>query len=114
LSDVLTIDFETRSPLDIKKVGIYRYIEDPRTHVLCYAANYRGNEGVYFYPEYLPGWMRDALNDPDVEIHAHNATVERLIIQRICSVEFGWPYPENQSVPVLSGSCGSPRPPPCS
>jgi DNA polymerase len=94
LSDVLTIDFETRSPLDIKKVGIYRYIEDPRTHVLCYAANYRGNEGVYFYPEYLPGWMRDALNDPDVEIHAHNATVERLIIQRICSVEFGWPFPK--------------------
>jgi DNA polymerase len=87
----ILIDFETRSPLDLKKVGIYRYIEDPRTHILCFAASYNGFRNVFYDPKEIPDWLFYALADDSVPVHAHNATVERLIIQRICTPEHGWP-----------------------
>lgn len=89
----LTIDFETRSILDIRKVGIYRYTEHPSTRVLCFAVEHNGNFGVFYNAHMfnLPEWFLNALLDPDVEIHAHNATVERLIMERICVKHHGWP-----------------------
>ena len=33
----LHIDFETRSELDIKKVGAYKYAKHPSTEILCMA-----------------------------------------------------------------------------
>jgi DNA polymerase len=91
LSKILTLDFELRSPLDITRVGAYRYMEDPRTSILCYAANFNGNEGIFFDPDNPPWWLFEALDDRKVLIHAHNATVERLAIQLICSRFHGWP-----------------------
>jgi DNA polymerase len=93
--DPLLIDFETRSPLDIREVGIYRYVEDPRTDVLCFAVK-QGRRSDYFlgnqlHADDLPWWVLDALEDEEVELHAHNATVERLIIRRIMGPRYKWP-----------------------
>jgi DNA polymerase len=87
----LTIDFETRSILDLKKVGIYKYVEHPSTRVLCFAAEFNGYFDTFFDVDNLSDWLFDALNDPKVVIHAHNATVERLIIQRILTPRHDWP-----------------------
>lgn len=93
MPDALTIDFETRSPLDLKAVGIYRYTEDPRTEVLCFHANYKGKGHTSFSMDVfdMPDWLYDALADDDVPVHAHNATVERLVIKRIGEARYGWP-----------------------
>lgn len=90
----LLIDFETCSPLDLKKVGIYRYTEDPRTFVRCFAAK-QGKRQHYQLGDFheIPTWLADALADDDVPLHAHNATVERLIISRIMGPRHGWPVP---------------------
>ena len=95
MPDPLLIDFETRSPLDLKEVGIYRYVEDPRTDVLCFAVK-QGHRKDYFlgnqlHAADLPWWVLDALEDDDVPLHAHNATVERLIVRRIMGPRYGWP-----------------------
>jgi DNA polymerase len=93
MPDPLLIDFETRSPLDIREVGIYRYVEDPRTTVLCYAAKQGDRQGWWVPGPELPYWVEDALADDDVLLHAHNSTVERLIIREIMGPRYGWPVP---------------------
>ena len=37
VSNIASIDFETGSCVDLKKVGAFRYAEDPTTMVLCMA-----------------------------------------------------------------------------
>jgi len=92
MPDPLLIDFETRSPLDIREVGIYRYVEDPRTSVLCVAAKWGAVQG-WWTPENTASWVLDALGDNDVLLHAHNSTVERLIVREIMGPRYGWPVP---------------------
>jgi DNA polymerase len=93
--DPLLIDFETRSPLDIREVGIYRYVEDPRTSVLCYAVK-RGDKQGWFTPDQMPTWVLNALLGDNVPLHAHNSTVERLIIREIMGPRYGWPVPRGR------------------
>lgn len=88
----LRIDFETRSPLDLKKVGIFAYVECPDTVILRFAVKYKGRREIFSDPDDIPDWLFDALLDPAVEVHAHNAAVERLIMQKICYQRHGWPF----------------------
>lgn len=92
----LKIDFEFASPLDLKKVGIYRITEDPRTFIRCYAVKWGDRRGYFLDPDRAPGWLMEALEDDRVPIHAHNATVERLIIERIAGPRHGWPVPRRR------------------
>jgi DNA polymerase len=98
MPDPLLIDFETRSPLDLRDVGIYRYVEDPRTSVLCYAAKQGDRQGWFGQDQmhYAPDWVWRALEDDDVLLHAHNSTVERLIIREIMGPRYGWPVPRGR------------------
>lgn len=80
----LFLDFETRSRVDLKKAGAYRYAEDPSTEILC--ASYAFDDGPVQL--YRPGdgptatsWFR-ALDDPHGPfVVAHNAEFERLILK---------------------------------
>lgn len=94
MADVLHIDFETRSAVDIKKTGAYVYAEDPSTDIWC-AAFALDDEPVRVW---RPG-------DPipaDVAVHvldggivaAHNAAFERVIWRHILGPRYGWPEPE--------------------
>ena len=76
----LSVDIETYSNADIKRVGLYRYAEDPSFDVLLIAYSVDGGpvtvidlyanedqELLYFY---------QLLTDPDTEVHAYNAAFE--------------------------------------
>jgi DNA polymerase len=76
------LDFETRSRLNLKQVGAYRYAEDPSTEVL--RASWAGQHGGPFRwrPMDRGGgqeWLH-YVDDPAVTIVAHNAEFERLIL----------------------------------
>lgn len=77
----LHIDFESRSPLDIKKSGGYAYAEHPDTEVLCLAVKVDDLPPMIWIPFNIPasfhGQISDAslldlINQADT-ISAHNA-----------------------------------------
>lgn len=91
IREYLTLDFETRSPLDIRKVGAYVYTENPKTEILCVHVNYNGRKGTFFDMDQIPDWVWMALADDKVIVHAFNAAFERLVIKNICTKRHGWP-----------------------
>ncbi len=83
MKQLLHIDIETYCNLDIKKVGVYRYAEDPSLEVVLFAYAWGEGEPVVVdctgdtYPgESLPAGVWRALVDPEVVKIAHNATFE--------------------------------------
>jgi len=89
----LHIDFETRSTVDLRKTGVYRYAEDPTTDVVmaCYAID-DGPVQTWFHTEPNPPELMDALKDCLV-IVAHNAGFERAMLQHILGPRYGWHVP---------------------
>lgn len=78
------LDFETLSQADLKKVGSYRYAEDPTTEVLC--LSYCLNDSridTWFPGQPIPEPLLRILNDPAVALVAHNAAFERAIFQHV-------------------------------
>lgn len=96
MSRHLSIDFETRSVLDVQKVGAHRYFEHPSTKVLCVAIATRDRAEVFYDMDNLPQWALDALADDSLDIHAWNAAFERLCIKMICGPRHGWPVPRGR------------------
>lgn len=94
----LTLDFEVRSPLSVKDVGPYRYFEHPETVPLMLAASNGRDRGVFFDLHWwsLPAWFREAVEDDQVELHAHNAAFERLCVREVMSKRYGWPVPRGR------------------
>jgi len=45
---VILLDFETASKADLKKVGSWRYAEDPSTEILCAGANINSDLATLF------------------------------------------------------------------
>jgi hypothetical protein len=60
MSSHLTIDFETRSLIDLTKTSVWRYAEDPSTEVLCVALKEDDKPPVWFSPL---KWFRDAAKE---------------------------------------------------
>lgn len=76
--NTLHLDFETRSSSDLRKVGVHRYSEHPRTDIWCFS--YRFDDGT------VQNWrMGDEIGAIDVHRHvekggrviAHNFAFER-------------------------------------
>lgn len=88
------LDLETRSPLDLTKVGVYRYVEDPDTSIWLFS--YRFDAGPI--QRWRPGERApDALLEHIASggrVVAHNANFERQIwnavVRRLAGCE-GWP-----------------------
>ena len=76
----LSVDIETYSNADIKRVGLYRYAEDPSFDVLIIAYSVDG--GPVTVIDLCAGEasklseFHDLLTDPGTEIHAYNAAFE--------------------------------------
>lgn len=75
----LSIDLETYSSIDIKKSGMFRYVQSPDFEILLFA--YSVNGGPVFIidlaqGETIPPWLNQALTDPAVTKHAYNAAFE--------------------------------------
>jgi len=91
----LTIDFETRSRVDLRKIGAWRYAEDPTTEPICLALKPHGEPALLWVrPEYekvadaaqiqTVTWdYAEAMVREAEEIHAHNAHFE-IAIWNLC------------------------------
>lgn len=117
----ITLDFETRSEADLKKVGTARYAEDPSTEVkmMCWAY---GDEDVNRWRGH-PFFDVGVWPDPDPErlfqliragviVEAHNAFFERMIWRNIMVKRHGWPdIPDGQwrCSAAKAAACSLPR-----
>jgi DNA polymerase len=95
----LSIDFETRSTVDLRKSGVYPYAAHPTTEVLCMAYAVDNMEPMLWVPgDPVPGDVLEAV-EQGWEFRAYNAQFERLIWQILVDRE-GFP-----SVPLESWVC---------
>jgi DNA polymerase len=98
---VLVRDIETRSPLDLRVVGAFRYSADPRTEVLCvgYAID-AGPVKLWRPGEPVPAEWVEAARDPDWLVAAHNDAFETSIEAHILAPRHSWPL-----VPIERHRC---------
>lgn len=119
----VTKDFETRSRVELKKAGAYKYSLDPTTQPTCLAFKILGEPTVYFLdfkainrpwkqqPEKLRNlWIRLILEG--YEFSAHNSFFERCIYDNILVARYGWPkIPPRQRrcTAAKAAACALPR-----
>ena len=93
----LHIDFETYCDLDLKKVGVHRYVAHPSFRVLCMAWKLDGRAAASTIGG-VPPDLRQHLQSPDVQGHAFNAAFETAVLERLgvfaanplsCTMEVG-------------------------
>jgi DNA polymerase len=75
----LSIDLETFSSVDLKKSGMFKYIESPDFQILLFAYSLNGRPVQVVdlaTGEQLPPWLVAAINDPAYIKHAYNAMFE--------------------------------------
>lgn len=75
----LSIDIETYSDIDIKKAGLYRYVQSPAFQILLFAYSFNGGPVQIVdmaQGEQIPPQVITALSDPNVIKHAYNAAFE--------------------------------------
>ena len=107
-----TIDFETRSPCDLKLHGGWVYSQHPMTQAMCLAYKLPGQKTRLWHmahPEHgLP--ERDEPTElfafilAGGEVEAHNAFFERCIWKNVMVARHGWP-----EVPHLQWRCSASR-----
>ncbi len=84
MSNILFVDFESKSACDLKKHGVYNYAQDRSTEVLC--MSYAFDDDVQTWTPDQP--FPDAVRNYRGEIRAHNATFERLIFWYVLGINF--------------------------
>jgi DNA polymerase bacteriophage-type len=98
---ILSIDFETRSSVDLRRSGVYPYAADPSTDLWCMAFAF-GDEDVelwvphehpYNYFTEPPQRIVEHIRNGG-ELRAWNAQFERVIWNRILAPRYGFPVPE--------------------
>lgn len=91
---VASIDFETRSDVDLLQHGAYRYFASPNADVLMASYSLDGGKTV-------KRWRRETPCPDDLRAHieaggvisAHNAAFERLAFWTVLVPRYGWPKP---------------------
>lgn len=90
---VLNIDTETRSMIDLTKVGTHNYARHPSTKLLVASYSFDGGKTIRRWQSWLgrkaPAELTDALHDKDTDIEAWHASFERNIFRDVC----GWDIP---------------------
>lgn len=87
----VSIDFETRSTVDLRRTGVYRYAQDPTTDVWCMAYAFDDEEPAVWKPgEPLPVALVQYIEQGG-ELRAWNAQFERTIWNDILAKRYGWP-----------------------
>jgi DNA polymerase len=79
----LHLDFETFCELDLKKVGVHRYVGHPSFRVLCVAWKLDDRNTCTSTHKRLPPDLAQALKNPDVQGHAWNAAFEAAVLERL-------------------------------
>jgi DNA polymerase len=88
----IILDCETRSQLDLRRVGAERYATDSGTEILCvgYAVDDRPVE-LWRPGDPAPPAIIEAAADPECVFVAHNAAFERAILSHILTPRYDWP-----------------------
>lgn len=86
---VLSIDFETRSTIDLKVYGLDVYASSPTTEIICLAAGFTTDDVQVWTPDQVPQWVLDHAANGGL-IAAWNASFEHHIWNRV-GTRFGWP-----------------------
>lgn len=89
---ILHLDFETRSTVDLKAVGLDVYSRHPSTEAMCMAHAF-DEDAVYLL---APSWPRERITfwnyvEAGGLVYAHNAAFEFAIWNNIMVPRFGWP-----------------------
>ena len=89
---VVSIDFETRSAVDLRKTGVYKYAADPSTDIWCMAYKAPWSDDVLVWQ---PGDEVDAHLEDWIAagglLSAWNANFERTIWNNIMVSRYQWP-----------------------
>lgn len=90
----VVIDFESASPVDLKKSGAWVYAENPATEILSLAYAMDDDEPSVLTPGQISVKaepLYSFVEDPDVLFIAHNAGFEKAIWRNIMVPVYGWP-----------------------
>ncbi|MBE3570185.1 MAG: DNA polymerase [Bacillales bacterium] len=85
----LNIDLETYSSVDIKKAGLYKYVQSPDFEILLFAYSVNGEPTVVVdlvQGEQIPVEIMAALKNPTVTKHAYNAAFEWYSLSKFLGV----------------------------
>ena len=78
------VDFETRSTIDLRQVGVYAYALHPSTEIQCMAWAIDDFPIQLWTPsEPFPQTLHDVMSEDGVELWAHNANFERIIWREV-------------------------------
>ncbi len=95
----LTLDFETRSPVDIRNASTTRYASHPETDILCIGLKWNDRPATALSPHHGK-YVLDGTERPIELMHAiehnlpivvHNLSFEKRIYKHICHLRWGWP-----------------------
>lgn len=79
MTNHLNIDLETYSSVDLKKSGLYKYVQSADFQILLFAYSFNGDPVQIVdlaQGEQLPPKLLEAIVDPDTVKHAYNAPFE--------------------------------------
>jgi DNA polymerase bacteriophage-type len=94
-------DIESRSPADLKKVGVYVYASNPATEIIC--LSYAVDDGAVktWRPgDPVPDEFKEAATNPSWTSAAHNSAFETTMAQFILHPRHGFPL-----IPVERQRC---------
>lgn len=78
--NTLSIDIETFSSVDLKKSGLYKYVQSPDFQIMLFAYSYNGSDMIriidFAQGEIIPEYLVSALSDPNIIKNAYNAPFE--------------------------------------
>lgn len=85
------LDYETRSELDLKKVGAHKYASHHSTDILMVAWKFDGDDEVHFWDRTMSdeklNELKDILRDKKILKRAFNAQFERLITKYVLGIK---------------------------
>jgi DNA polymerase len=84
---IASIDFETRSTVDLPEFGLDKYCKDRTTEVICMAYSIDGNAVRIWTPDQTPP---EWLFDPDTKFTAWNAAFEVNIMRHVLKIPVSW------------------------
>lgn len=88
--NLLFLDFETRSAVDLKKCGAEVYARHPSTEVLCIGYAFDDEPSEVWNGELIPPSFSNYFFE-GAKIVAHNAPFELTIWNNVCVPKYGWP-----------------------
>ena len=104
----LSIDLETYSDVNLKKAGLYRYVQSPAFEILLFAYSLDGMPVEVIdvaSGQVIPLWLKNALKNPLYIKHAYNAAFEWFALSKY----LGWLPPDQWRDTMLHALyCGYP------